>query len=732
VDSKETAEVHATADQLLNRMSRLLPGQVEELLLRAKIPSEYLPGLTASLMERVIAALRYMEHQGRLDQLAELLDIMSAERKLEPRRSPPPRPDYPSLEIRALSDQLENARTRKQSLQAAGIPTNEVDTEIIQLRRKLRDGALLRAGADLGDGRYVLIKPLGLGGFAMVWEAHDTLEKRPVAIKVLHHHLAGDQQRRERFFRGARIMSELDHDAVVRVLAPQGEDEHFYYFVMELVPGGNLRDAILGNRVKPLCILPLILQVGDALAEAHKRKLIHRDVKPTNILLNEHGNAKLTDFDLVGATDTTGGTRTGALGTVFYSAPECLDTPQQATARADVFSLGMTTIFCLSGKDISMSAFRNPDVTINQLDYSAAVREVLAQAVALEPEDRFADAAAMMDTLRSALDDAYAGRARTRAIPTAKGDFVTSVLPGDRATREAPGRSRDADNKPMNNPPRHTPALESGRDRSGRARQTLNQLRRAPEVTSVIVGVAMLMGVLFGGVGHSEERSIYGERPHADNEALLAKLYSAYSLPGEKSSFPDAASDSCPDDMMHTPAAMFPMGNPEEIGHDEKHPQHWVTLSAFCIDKTEVTVAAYARCVAAGKCSAPFDGHYVCNGNRTDRQNEPVNCVDWNRATAYCTWLGRRLPTMTEIEYITRGYNGDRRLREWTSDHTTESRANSTEPRDGTSDSEQMSGSASEAVIPTTNLLETYARDLAPRGQADIDNNVGFRCARDD
>lgn len=115
-------------------------------------------------------------------------------------------------------------------------------------------------------------------------------------------------------------------------------------------------------------------------------------------------NAKLTDFDLVGAHDTTGGTRTGALGTVVYAAPECLDKPQEATARADVFGLGMTAIFCLSGRELSMATFRNPAETVAQLDCSVPVQNVLERAVAWEPAERFADAEAMIDALRDALN----------------------------------------------------------------------------------------------------------------------------------------------------------------------------------------------------------------------------------------------------------------------------------------------------------------------------------------
>jgi serine/threonine-protein kinase len=143
--------------------------------------------------------------------------------------------------------------------------------------------------------------------------------------------------------------------------------------------------------------------VCEALVEAHAKQLVHRDIKPANILIDECGNAKLTDFDLVGAHDTTGGTRTGALGTIVYAAPECLDKPQDATARADVFGLGMTAIFCLSGLDLPMTTFRDPAAAVTKLDCSASVQQVLKRAVAWEPGLRFADAAAMLDAMRDAL-----------------------------------------------------------------------------------------------------------------------------------------------------------------------------------------------------------------------------------------------------------------------------------------------------------------------------------------
>jgi hypothetical protein len=182
-----------------------------------------------------------------------------------------PAPAYPDAATRALSERLEDARERRRRLRDAGLATDDLDREIVEVRRQFREGGRLRAGDALDDGRYLLVQEVGRGGFAVVWNAYDRREQQHVAIKVLHTNLAGDPLRRERFFRGARAMRDLGHAAVVRVLEPEGEDGGFHYFVMELLTGGDLRQAVLANRIANERVLPLLLQVTEAIASAHAR-----------------------------------------------------------------------------------------------------------------------------------------------------------------------------------------------------------------------------------------------------------------------------------------------------------------------------------------------------------------------------------------------------------------------------------------------------------------------------
>ncbi|WP_437571557.1 serine/threonine-protein kinase [Sorangium sp. So ce542] len=318
--------------------------------------------------------------------------------------APSPRPRYADPASEELSRRIEEARARRAEIFAIGAPTAKIDSEILSLRRQLREGGQLRAGDSLGEGRYLLIDQIGRGGFAVVWVAYDRERRERVAVKVLHSNLADDLTRRERFFRGARAMADLEHPAIVRILASFGDDGGYYYFIMELVTGRDMRRAILDRELREDAILPIILGVGDALSAAHQRGMIHRDVKPANILIDAEGAPRLTDFDLVGAADTTGGTRTGALGTFLFAAPEMLDRPQEAGVRADVYGLGMTAIFGLHGAELPRTVFGpgQAAMVIDRLPCNDAVKGVLEQAVAWDEAHRFEDMAEFCLALRQA------------------------------------------------------------------------------------------------------------------------------------------------------------------------------------------------------------------------------------------------------------------------------------------------------------------------------------------
>ena len=263
--------------------------------------------------------------------------------------------------------------------------------------------SLLHPGDLLADGRFELHETAGEGGFATVWKTwdHDANDggERLVALKVLHGHHGKDLSRRERFFRGARQMAKLQHENVVAVLEEEHEDDGWFFFVMEYISGGNFEQAIRKGRLTRSEQLTVLQQVGNALAFAHGRGVVHRDVKPANILLDGSGVAKLADFDLVRADDTTGYTATRAmLGTLQFAAPEALESAADAGVRADVYSLASTVVFVFLDGKLPARYYRGPEKVIDELP-QVTLRPVLTRATAFEADERFASVEAFCEAL---------------------------------------------------------------------------------------------------------------------------------------------------------------------------------------------------------------------------------------------------------------------------------------------------------------------------------------------
>jgi serine/threonine-protein kinase len=200
-----------------------------------------------------------------------------------------------------------------------------------------------------GD-RYRLIKRIATGGMGEVWEAQDDVILRLVAIKILKQQYMGDPDFVDRFRTEAKHAAMINHDGIANVY-DYGEDEGSAFLVMELVPGESLSSILEREKTLPAeQVISIIAQTALALDAAHREGLVHRDVKPGNLLITPDGHVKITDFGIARVANQVSLTQTGqVMGTVQYLAPEQA-TGKAATAAGDVYSLGIVAYEALAGK----------------------------------------------------------------------------------------------------------------------------------------------------------------------------------------------------------------------------------------------------------------------------------------------------------------------------------------------------------------------------------------------
>jgi serine/threonine-protein kinase len=263
--------------------------------------------------------------------------------------------------------------------------------------------------------RYEVLELVGTGGMSSVYKAHDQLLERNVALKVLHPYYGDDAEYVERFRREARAVAQLSHPNIVTVI-DRGEAGGHQFIVFELIDGENLKELV--TRTGPLPVrraVELAVAVADGLAFAHEHGLVHRDVKPQNVLLNGDGEAKVTDFGIARSLDVERGvTQTGTvLGTSNYLSPEQAS-GKQVTPATDVYSLGVVLYELLTaevpfpGENFVAVAMKHlndpvPDILERRPDVPVRLAAAMERAMEKDPARRFASMRDFASELRACL-----------------------------------------------------------------------------------------------------------------------------------------------------------------------------------------------------------------------------------------------------------------------------------------------------------------------------------------
>jgi predicted Ser/Thr protein kinase len=377
---------------------------------------------------------------------------------------------------------------------------------------------------DLIADRYELEELVGTGGMSSVFRAHDRQLERRVAIKILHEHYAEDPEYLERFRREARAVARLSHPNIVTVI-DRGDDGGRQYIVFEHVEGENLKELVLrSGRLSVRRALELALAVADGLAFAHDHGLVHRDVKPQNVLLSSEGEVKVTDFGIARSLHMEHGvTQTGTvLGTGEYLAPEQAS-GKPVSPATDVYSLGVVLWELLAGDvpfvgdNFVAVALRHvneppPPLRERRPDVSPRLDAAVQRALAKDPARRFPSMNAFAKELRACLAEAE-GQAAPPPPPPPEDDLAMTVV----------------------TPPAPAPARPRSRPPARRRRRPWAWILLA----LAVAGAAFAAVLLLGGGGHSKGGSGGGG---SGATVQLQGVGNAYSDPDH----PDTHADTAP------------------------------------------------------------------------------------------------------------------------------------------------------------------------------------------
>lgn len=314
---------------------------------------------------------------------------------------------------------------------------------------------MIEKGAKIND-RYQIIKTLGEGGMANVYLAYDTILNRNVAVKILRGEFENDEKFIRRFQREALAASNLSHPNIVEIY-DFGEDHGQNYIVMEYVDGKTLKQLIKKRGHLTITeVVDIMLQLTDGMAHAHDSYIIHRDIKPQNIMILENGMIKITDFGIAMAINSTQLTQTNSvMGSVHYLPPEQAN-GKGATIKSDIYSMGILMYELLTGEipykgdnavEIALKHIKEPLPSIKSLIPSIpnSIENIILKATAKNPKNRYNDAREMFEDIKTSLDDSRVNEPKYVYKYNEKDMEETKVL--DDALKEVKKKVKDEELK---------------------------------------------------------------------------------------------------------------------------------------------------------------------------------------------------------------------------------------------------------------------------------------------
>lgn len=532
-------------------------------------------------------------------------------------------------------------------------------------------------------GQYRIEARVARGATSTIYKAYQDKLDRYVAIKVLSPHFIDEPGFLDRFYQEARAVARLDHPNILPVYDFDQVGE-LVYIVMKYVNTGTLRNVMHG----PLDLaytIEIATQVGLALGYAHKQGVIHRDVKPGNILIADNNWALLTDFGLAKILETNQRlTRTGAgVGTPEYMSPEQAQ-GKAANGRADLYSLGVMLYEMLaghlpfeseSGIAVAMKHISEPVTPPRNYrpDLPPGVEQVILTTLEKDPDRRYPTAEGMLAALTRAAAPALppiafeqplvAARPIGEPVPE-RSSLRLKLAAGWIALRQQSARSTQRLRTWAREQQDRIQAVL--RDRWPHYQTAIYARRRTlgAAVGVFLIGMVCLALSLLALPAFVPAASVTKTPANTTELAAAPAIVTptlASTLPATAPPEIRATGETMPaaPGMVLVPAGSFTMGAVSGKFNADETPPHSVYLDNYSIDITEVTTAQFARFVDSSgyqtDAEKAGDSTTWRSLNSPDRQRFPVIFVSWNDAARYCAWAGKRLPTEAEWEKAARG-----------------------------------------------------------------------------